>query len=65
MSDVMFPGRRRELVHFYTTGRPTCLRLLARRVARLVGLEPYTTNGYVTEILECTALIARRPASIA
>ena len=38
MSDVMFPGRFRELANFYTTGRPTYPRLLARRVADLVGL---------------------------
>ena len=39
MSDVMFPGRFRELANFYTTGRPTYPRLLARRVADLVGLD--------------------------
>jgi SAM-dependent methyltransferase len=39
MSDVQFPGRFRELVGFYTTGRPTYPRLLARRVADLVGLD--------------------------
>ncbi len=39
MSDVMFPGRFRELANFYTTGRPTYPRLLARRVAHLVGLD--------------------------
>jgi SAM-dependent methyltransferase len=38
MSDVMFPGRFRELANYYTTGRPTYPRLLARRVADLVGL---------------------------
>jgi SAM-dependent methyltransferase len=38
MSDVLFPGRFRELANFYTTGRPTYPRLLARRVANLVGL---------------------------
>jgi SAM-dependent methyltransferase len=39
MSDVQFPGRFRELVDFYTTGRPTYPRLLAHRVANLVGLD--------------------------
>ncbi|MDR3529238.1 MAG: class I SAM-dependent methyltransferase [Rhodopila sp.] len=39
MSDVLFPGRFRELAGFYTTGRPTYPRLLARRVADLVGLD--------------------------
>jgi SAM-dependent methyltransferase len=39
MSDFMFPGRFRELANFYTTGRPTYPRLLARRVADLVGLD--------------------------
>jgi SAM-dependent methyltransferase len=39
MSDVMFPGRFRELANFYTTGRPTYPRLLARRVADLVSLD--------------------------
>lgn len=39
MSDVLFPGRFRELADFYTTGRPTYPRLLARRVAALVGLD--------------------------
>jgi SAM-dependent methyltransferase len=38
MSDVIFPGRFRELADFYRTGRPTYPRLLARRVADLVGL---------------------------
>jgi len=38
MSDVMFPGRFRDLANYYTTGRPTYPRLLARRVADLVGL---------------------------
>jgi SAM-dependent methyltransferase len=38
MSDVMFPGRFRELANYYTTGRPTYPRLLARRIADLVGL---------------------------
>ena len=39
MSDVMFPGRFRDLANFYTTGRPTYPRLLARRVADLIGLD--------------------------
>ena len=39
MSDVVFPGRFRELASYYTTGRPTYPRLLARRVAHLVGLD--------------------------
>jgi SAM-dependent methyltransferase len=39
MSDVLFPGRFAELAGFYTTGRPTYPRLLARRVADLVGLK--------------------------
>jgi SAM-dependent methyltransferase len=39
MSDVLFPGRFRDLADFYTTGRPTYPRLLARRVATLVGLD--------------------------
>jgi SAM-dependent methyltransferase len=39
MSDVMFPGRFRDLASFYTTGRPTYPRLLARRVADLIGLD--------------------------
>jgi SAM-dependent methyltransferase len=34
----MFPGRFRALADFYTRGRPTYPRLLARRVATLVGL---------------------------
>jgi len=38
MSDVIFPGRFRDLANYYTTGRPTYPRLLARRVADLVGL---------------------------
>jgi ubiquinone/menaquinone biosynthesis C-methylase UbiE len=39
MSDVLFPGRFRTLANFYTTGRPTYPRLLARRVASLLGLD--------------------------
>jgi SAM-dependent methyltransferase len=35
----MFPGRFRALADFYTTGRPTYPRLLARRLAALVGLK--------------------------
>ncbi len=27
-------------------------------------LQPYATNGYVPEVLEGTALIARRPAAV-
>ncbi len=38
MSDVLFPGRFRGVADYYTTGRPTYPRLLARRVAQLVGL---------------------------
>jgi SAM-dependent methyltransferase len=38
-SDVLFPGRFRDLAEFYATGRPTYPRLLARRVAGLVGLD--------------------------
>jgi SAM-dependent methyltransferase len=37
-TDVLFPGRFRDLADFYTTGRPTYPPLLARRVADLVGL---------------------------
>jgi len=39
MSDVLFPGRFRDLADYYTTGRPTYPRLLARRVADLIGLD--------------------------
>ncbi len=39
MSDVLFPGRFRDLADYYTTGRPTYPRLLARRVAYLMGLD--------------------------
>jgi SAM-dependent methyltransferase len=38
MSDVLFPGRFRDLADYYTTGRPTYPALLARRVANLIGL---------------------------
>jgi ubiquinone/menaquinone biosynthesis C-methylase UbiE len=39
MSDVLFPGRFRDLADYYTSGRPTYPRLLARRVADLIGLD--------------------------
>src|ERR1700722_16541787 len=39
MSDVLFPGRFRDLADYYTTGRPTYPPLLARRVADLIGLD--------------------------
>jgi SAM-dependent methyltransferase len=39
MSDVLFPGRFRDLADYYTTGRPTYPKLLARRVANLIGLD--------------------------
>jgi len=38
MSDVLFPGRFRDLADYYATGRPAYPTLLARRVANLVGL---------------------------
>jgi ubiquinone/menaquinone biosynthesis C-methylase UbiE len=38
MSDVLFPGRFRDLADHYRTGRPRYPRLLARRVATLIGL---------------------------
>ena len=37
-TSVLFPGRFRDLADFYASGRPTYPRLLARRVADLVGL---------------------------
>lgn len=41
MSDqVLFPERFKNPARYYTTGRPTYPKLLARRVAQLVGLEP-------------------------
>src|SRR3954452_8070590 len=39
MSEVLFPGRFRDLADYYATGRPTYPALLARRVANLVGLD--------------------------
>jgi SAM-dependent methyltransferase len=38
MSEVLFPGRFRDLADYYATGRPAYPTLLARRVANLVGL---------------------------
>ena len=38
MSEVLFPGRFSTLADIYTTGRPTYPKLLARRVAALLGL---------------------------
>jgi SAM-dependent methyltransferase len=38
MSDVLFPGRFRGLADYYATGRPTYPKLLAKRVAGLIGL---------------------------
>ncbi|HET6606592.1 MAG TPA: class I SAM-dependent methyltransferase [Rhodopila sp.] len=39
MSDVLFPGRFRDLAEYYASGRPTYPRLLAQRVADLIGLD--------------------------
>ncbi len=55
MSDVMFPGRFRELADFYTTGRPTYPRLLARRVADLIGLDGSQT---VLDLGTCPGFLA-------
>src|SRR3954453_23990861 len=38
MSEVLFPGRFRDLADYYVTGRPAYPTLLARRVANLIGL---------------------------
>jgi ubiquinone/menaquinone biosynthesis C-methylase UbiE len=43
MSDVLFPGRFRDLAKYYESGRPTYPKRLAGQVAKLVGLDTSRT----------------------